>query len=188
MLGKGRLLFAALALSLLSGCASIVAPPYSPDYESIDHLKKMSLEKMSVGTVQPQDPKAPVNHIGLRAASLVSPDGTFAAYLEKALRSDLTEMGFFDPASTTKLDATILKNDIDISGLSKGSGTMQVKLTVTKNGAVAFEKDYSATTEFESSFAGAVAIPKGQSEYPNLVRALLKQIYSDAAFIEAVKK
>jgi hypothetical protein len=148
----------------------------------------MSLQKMSVGTVQPQDPKAPVNHIGLRGASMISPDGTFATYLEKALRADLTEMGLFDSSSTTKLDAVILKNDIDVSGFSTGTGSMEVKLTVTKNGSTAFEKTYSATTKFDSSFAGAVAIPNGQSEYPNLVRALLKQIYSDAAFMEVVKK
>ncbi|PLC48420.1 hypothetical protein CR159_17950 [Pollutimonas subterranea] len=39
-----------------------------------------------------------------------------------------------------------------------------------------------------SSFAGAVAIPKGQSEYPNLVRVLLQKVYEEPAFIDAVKK
>lgn len=173
---------------LVSGCASLTVPPYSPHYETIDRLKKMNIEKMAVGEVQPRDPNASVNKITLRGARLIPPSGTFATYLENAIRSDLIEMGFYDPVSTTQVNATILKNDIDISGISTGYGTMEVKLTINKKGDLAFEKVYLANTQFESSFAGAIAVPRGQSEYPNLVRALLQKVYSDPLFIEAVKK
>lgn len=183
-----RLLLAALAVSFISACASLTAPPYSPSYEALDRLKKMNIEKLSVGKVGPSDPDAPVNRITLRGASLSSPNGTFGGYLENAIRSDFIEIGVFDPSSTSQVDATILKNDIDISGISIGYGVMEVKLSVVKRGDLAFEKDYSANTQFESSFAGAVAVPKGQSEYPNLVRALLQKVYNDPDFIKAVKK
>jgi hypothetical protein len=183
-----RLMMLGGVILALTGCATIVAPNYSPNYEAIDQLKKISADHISVGTVQPTDPNAKVNHISLRAASLGSPSGTFAKYLENALISDLTEMGFYDASSATRIDATILRNDIDISGISTGSGVMEVNIKITKSGTVSFEKSYLATTQFESSFVGAVAIPKGQSEYPNLVRVLLQQIYSDSAFIQAIKK
>lgn len=173
---------------LVSGCASFTAPTYSPDYETIDRLKKLNIEKMSVGEVQPRDPSASVNKITLRGAMLSPPSGTFANYLENAIRSDLMEMGLYEPTSTTRFDATILKNDIDVSGFSTGYGAMEIKLSINKKGTLTFEKVYSANTQFESSFAGAVAIPKGQNEYPNLVRALLQKVYVDPAFIEAVKK
>ena len=65
---------------------------------------------------------------------------------------------------------------------------MEVKLSINKKGVLAFEKVYSASTQFESSFAGGVAVLKGQSEYPNLVRALLQKVYADPAFIEVIKK
>jgi len=184
----GRLLLAAITVAVISGCASFMAPTYSPHYETIDRLKKMRIEKLSVGEVQPRDPSAPINRITLRGATLSSPDGTFAGYLEKAIRSDLLEMGFFDSASTTRLGATILKNDIDVSGFRTGYGVMEVKLSINKKGVLAFEKVYSASTQFESSFAGGVAVLKGQSEYPNLVRALLQKVYADPAFIEVIKK
>jgi hypothetical protein len=177
-----------VGLSLLSGCASLTTPTYSPHYETIDLLKKRDIEKMSVGEVQPHDPSAPVNQITLRGTPLSSSNGTFASYLENALRSDLKEMRLYDPTSTMRVDATILKNDIDISGFGTGYGVMEVKLAINKKGILAFEKVYLANTQFESSFAGAVAIPKGQNEYPNLVRALLQKVYSDPTFIEAVKK
>jgi len=176
-----------LATLALTGCATFVAPAYSPSYETIDQLKKTNARHMSVSTVQPTDPKARVNNISLRAASLGSASGTFSKYLENALISDLTEMGFYDASSSTAIVATILKNDIDISGFSTGTGVMEANIKLSKSGNTFFEKSYTATTQFDSSFAGAVAIPKGQSEYPNLVRALLQKVYSDPAFVEAIK-
>ncbi|MGV3581605.1 MAG: hypothetical protein ACO1N8_04800 [Methylophilus sp.] len=180
-----------LALMMLAfnlfGCASLLAPSYSPDYETLDKLKKLNLQKMAVADFQPSDPNSPINKIGLRGGSLKAPEGTFSVYLENAIRSDLKEIGILDQASNTKLVATIIKNDIDISGISKGSGILEAKLTISKNGNQTFEKLYSATTSFESSFAGAVAIGIGQKEYPNLVRAFLKEVYSDSDFISAVQ-
>lgn len=96
-------------------------------------------------------------------------------------------MGIYDQTSTTQFNAVILKNEIDVSGLSKGYGLMEVKLSNIKRGHAIFEKVYTANTQFESSFSGTVAVPKGQSEYPSLVRALLQKVYSDTDFIEAVK-
>lgn len=63
-----------------------------------------------------------------------------------------------------------------------------VKLIVNKNGTLKLEKVYSAKTEFESSFAGAVAIPNGQNEYPKLIQKLLKTIYTDNDFVNLLKK
>ncbi len=173
---------------LVSGCGSFKAPAYSPRYETLDQLKKQSIEKMSVGKVQPSDPDAAINRITLRGSLLTSPKGTFASYLEDAIRSDLMEMDFYDETSSTQIGATILKNDIDVSGFGTGYGAMEINLVVKKLEALVFEKIYSANTQFDSSFAGAVAIPKGQSEYPSLVRALLQKVYEDPAFIDAVKK
>jgi len=183
-----RVLFAAILIQFLSGCATLLAPNYSPDYEAIDKLKKLNLQKISVGEFQPRDPNAPVNKIGLRGASLKASEGAFSIYLENAVRSDLKEIGILDTASNTKLDAKVIKNDIDISGISKGAGVMEVKLTISKNGIQTFDKVYSSTTRFESSFAGAVAVGIGQKEYPNLVRAFLKDVYNDPEFIRAVQK
>ncbi|HCU83910.1 MULTISPECIES: hypothetical protein [unclassified Methylophilus] len=185
---KQKFLFLAMLMALLPGCASLQAPNYSPDYETLDHLKKLNLEKLSVGNFQPNDPNATVNKISLRGSSMKAPEGVFSTYLENAIRSDLKEIGILESSSNTKLNATVLKNDIDISGISKGSGILSVNLTIVKNGAVTLDKVYSTTTQFESSFAGAVAIGIGQREYPNLVRTFLKNVYNDSEFINAIKK
>lgn len=148
----------------------------------------MNTEKLAIGKVQPDNPAAPVNKITLRGVTLKPQSGTFANYLEDAMRTDLMEMGVYDPAALTKIDVIILKNDIDVSGISTGYGAMEVKLTINNNASSTFEKTYAAYTQFDSSFLGATAVAKGQSEYPNIVRALLQKIYADPAFNEAIRK
>ena len=182
------LLASCFALAVFSGCSTLAPPPYSADYQILDQLKKQPLEKVAVATFQPRNPDAPVNKISLRAANLAGPKGTFAQYLEDALIQDLKEIAVFDTAAGTRIDATILKNDIDVSGFSTGTGRMDVELTVTRNAKTSLKKTYSASTTFDSSFAGAVAIPKGQSEYGNLVRTLLGKVYADPQFINALKR
>lgn len=179
---------AGLLAIVLSGCAALVAPPYSPHFETLDALKKQPIDKLAVGEVQPTDPAAKVNRITLRGSSLSSPDGTFAKYLENALVQDFKELSVYDPSAGTRVDATILKNDIDVSGISTGQGLMEVEIRVSRGAERRLVKTFKASTQFPSSFAGAVAIPKGQSEYGNLVRTLLRQVYEDQEFINAVKK
>ena len=181
-----RLLGAAL-LAGLTGCANFVAGPYSPDYATLDELKAARPGKVQVAEVQPTDPAAPVNRITLRGAPLVSPHTTFANYLQQALLRDLSEIGALDSKSETSVEARVLKNDIDISGFSVGTGRMDVELVVRRGSSERLRKVYQAATQFESSFAGAVAIPKGQIEYARLVQALLKQVYADPQFLAAIK-
>lgn len=183
-----RLLLPIFATLILSACSSLVAPPYSADFEALDRLKKQSLQKVAVETVQPVNPDAPVNRISLRAASMVGPKGSFAKYLEDALVQDLQEISLYDATAGLRIEATLLKNEIDISGFSTGAGRMEAELSVKRAAGLVYKKTYSAATQFESSFAGNVAIPRGQIEYSNLVRALLGQVYADPDFINALKK
>lgn len=178
---------AVVASMTLMGCASFKAPSYSSDYAAVDALKSYKLQKMAVATVKPEDPEAKVNKISLRGNSLVVDGGTFSTYLHDAIVSDLTDAGLYDPRSRTRLDIEILENDIDVSGISTGTGVLAVDLKVVNNDAVVLDRKYSAYTQFDSSFAAMMAIPKGQNEYPNLVRKLLSNIYNDRRFVDALQ-
>lgn len=183
-----RLWTAGLALAVLSGCASFVAPPYSPDYGSLDRLKSASLDKASVGPAQPRDPSAPVNRISLRGTPMVSPNGSYAQYLENALIQDLKELSVYQADAGLRIDATLLRNEMDIFGINTGHGRISAELAVTRDGTQRLRKTYHADTTFESSFAGNVAIPRGQLEYARLVQALLSKVYADPEFINSLKK
>jgi hypothetical protein len=119
---------------------------------------------------------------------LKSPSGSYAKYLEDAIKSDLTDANLLDQTSLFQLSALLLYNDIDISGFSNGIGKIEAKFSMNRSGNTVFDKSIATDTRFESSFVGAVAIPKGQSEYPNLVRALLIKLYTDQEFLNALRK
>ena len=173
--------------TLASGCAQLVVPNYSADFSAVDALKRAPLQKASVGTVQPVDPAAKVNRLSLRGAGLGTPDGTFSAYLGRAITADLKDAALYDAQSPRHIDLVLLQNEIDVSGFSEGKGQIEVDLSLVNGSTTLLRKTYAATTRFDSSFAGAVAIPKGQSEYPNVVRSLLSTIYRDPAFIKAMQ-
>lgn len=176
------------AVVLVVGCAGYKTPIYSSDYVAVDSLKAYRLKKLAVENVKPEDSEAEVNKITLRGGSLVVEGGTFATYLQNAIKNDLIEIGAYDPTSQTTLDVTILKNDIDVSGFSDGKGEIEILLKVRNRDAVLLEKSYIANTQFDSAFAAMVAVPKGQSEYPKLVKKLLATVYADKQFISAIKR
>lgn len=170
------------------GCSSFTTATYSPDYVAVDSLKGGKLNKLSVADVQPSSPAAPVNSITLRGGSLIVQNGTFSTYIQNAFISDLKEAGLFDENASIRIELNVTKNDIDISSITTGSGLIEVEMRIRDRNQVLLEKTYTVTTTFESAYMGAVAIPRGQNEYPNLVRALFRKIYSDSEFIKAIKK
>jgi hypothetical protein len=178
---------AVILIMLTCGC-TLIAPSYSPDYSSLDTLKRQNISKIAVEPVEPKDPEATVNTITLRGHTLKSPSGTYSKYLEDAIKSDLIDANLLDPNSLLRLSTLLIINDIDVSGFSTGFGTIEAKFSIVRNDKILFDKKIYEKTRFESSFIGNIAIPKGQNEYPNLVRALLKKLYSDKEFINAIQK
>lgn len=176
-----------VAVAFTTGCAQMQAPPYSADYEALDRLKAGKPGAVMVGTVQPTDPEHRVNQISLRGAGMRSPSGTFAQYLEDALIRDLKEISAFAPDAKTRLNATIVNNDVSVGNISTGTGTMEVALVVMRDGQQRLSKTYKANISFESGFAAFIAVPAGQAAYPQLVRALLREIYSDPQFVAAIR-
>lgn len=119
---------------------------------------------------------------------MVSAQGTFSKYLQNAIIQELTEARLLDPKSSVQLTAVLIKNDISAAGIISASGEIEAKFTITNGGKVTFGKVIRATTEWDSNFLGAIAIPRAQQNYPNLVTELLKQLYADRDFVAALKK
>ena len=176
----------ALAITV-SGCATFAVPAYSPDYPTLDRLKTARLAPVAIQPFAPQDPAAPVNVLTLRGAPFAPAKGTFASYIEAAMREDMAELRRLDAQAPTQLSATLLRNDFDFSGLSVGTGTIVLRVVVTRAGQTRLDKTYSASGQYEPHLAAKVAVPRAQAEYPSLVRRLLRNVYADAAFIAALQ-
>lgn len=174
-------------LLMITGC-TIMAPSYTPDYTAVDALKRRNISKIAIEMVEPKDPNSKVNKITLRGGFLASPSGNYAQYLEDALKSDLSDANLLDQNSLLRLSAFLLNNDINVAGFNTGYGTIEARFSINRNGVALFDKTIAAETEFDSSFAAAVAVPKGQNEYPNLVRALLRKLYTDKEFINVLQQ
>ncbi|MBN8474771.1 MAG: hypothetical protein J0M27_08290 [Sulfuritalea sp.] len=173
--------------AIMSGC-SMMAPNYSPSIESVQLLKDSGIAGAKVGRFDAKPEGSNVTGISLRGSTLQSPYGnSYSLYLAEAIKQELILAGKLNPDAGIEITGTLLKNDIDVSGISLASGDISARFMVRKDQAVLYDRIKSARSEWESSFAGAIAIPRGQQEYPRLVQRLLAALYADTDFLKALK-
>jgi len=181
------LLPAVFAAALTSAC-STVAPQYSASIENVQLLKDAGIAASKVGKFESSPNPANANPISLRGSSMQSPYGnSYGLYLAEAIKQELMLAGKLNPDAGIEIGGTLLKNDIDTSGFSVASGDIEARFIVRKGDIVRYDKVKTVHREWESSFAGAVAIPRAQQEYPRVVQQLLSVLYADIDFLGALK-
>ena len=180
-----KLVLAAGTLLLLSAC-SMMAPKYTFAPDQVQVLRGATLAPAKLGAVTAQGNEAHNDSITLRGSGMHSPYGSYAQYLQEALTQDLREARLLDAQSSIEISAVLLKNDIDAKGFVTASADIEARFTVKHASQVAYEKNKSAHIEWDSNFIGAIAIPRAQEHYPALVAALLKELYADAEFLQAL--
>ena len=184
--------FAPVALALIAagGCTTMaMAPSYNPSVENIQKLRDSGAAPARVGTFEAKLVSGQRDdYIQLRASSMESPYGArFTAYIEKALEADLAAAQLLDEKSNGVIAGVVTRNDVSVGSFTEGTGEIEATVTVKRDGQVRYEKVKSAKITFESSFAGAVAIPAGRRAYPELVQKFLATLYADPDFIAALK-
>lgn len=178
----------ALAVTMLSTGCSMMAPQYTASLDNVQRLKDAGDFRAKVGNFAAAPDKANANPISLRGSSLTSPySDSYAAYVAEAIRQELDLAQRMSTDAGTEITGTLLKNDIDASGMSVGFVDLQARFVVKRSGAVRYDAVKTVRSEFPSSFAGAVAIPRAVQEYPVGVQKLLGQLYADKAFMDALK-
>ena len=176
-----------VAASLSTGC-TMVAPNYSPSLMNVQKLKDSQAQNLKVGAFKTEPGKGNANPISIRGSSLNSPyGGSYANYLAEALKQELSMAGKFSPDAQIEVSGAIRRNDINAAGTSKASGEIEARFVVTRGGAVRYDQVKAILDEWDSSFVGAVAIPRAQQRYPVMVQKLFAALFADPAFIEALK-
>ena len=177
---------ALLAAALTSGC-SMVAPKYSPSLENVQKLKDSGVQTTNVGAFESTPSKENPASISLRGSSLSSPyDGSYGKYLAEALKQELSLAGKLAADAQIQVTGALQKNNID-TGVGTAKGDIAARFVVTRSGAVRYDQVKSIHDEWDSSFVGAVAIPRAQERYPLIVQKLLAALYADPAFLQALK-
>jgi hypothetical protein len=173
-----------LGATFVSAC-STVAPPYAVSTDNVETLKRSGASPARVGKF---DVPEGLNKISMRASSMTSPvEGSYGAYLADAIRQELSLAKLLDPKSSFEISGGLLKNDVDIGGFITGSAILEARVVVKKDGEIRYDKVKSATTQFDSNFIGAIAIPRGIQSYPVVVGKFVGALFSDPEFIAALK-
>ena len=184
---------AAMAASLtfclfVVGCAS-PAPNYAPSIDNVELLKKSGGEAAKVGVISVKADTPGGKAISLRASTMFSAQGAnFGDYIAAALRQELELAKMYDAQSGPEITGELLRNNIDSGGLATNEGQIEARFVVMRGAQVRFDKVKRIDQQWESSFAGAVAIPLARSNYPLMVQKLFNALITDADFVRALRK
>lgn len=185
---KGIFLSITIAVStFLAGCAG-PAPNYAPSIDNVETLKKTGGKAIKAGVIGVAPGMQGGSAMSLRANTMVSPVGSnYGDYLAAALRQELELAKLHNPQSDIEITGTLLRNNMDAGGVSTATGQMEARFVVKAKQDVRFDKVKQVEHQWESSFAGAVAIPLAVQNYPVMVQKLLSSLLSDPDFVKAIR-
>lgn len=170
----------------ITGCA-MKAPPYNASIDNVSALKRAGQSTVRLGGFDVTSGAKGATSISLRGSQMSSPvGGNYAAYLADALKQELQMAKRFDPTATVEISGVLIGTDID-AAIGTGTGFIEARILVKKDGQVRYEKTKRGDAHWDSSFVGAVAIPEAQKNYPVIVQRLLGALFSDVDFQNALK-
>ncbi|QIH08812.1 MULTISPECIES: hypothetical protein [unclassified Pseudomonas] len=179
---KSLLLIPLLAL-LLQGCG-VTMTRYEPSYDNVQRLKQQQPLQPIAGAQVTAAPGQ--GSLSVRANPIRSPSGSISQHIQEGLNEELRRAGLLDPKAPRQLQVLIVTNQLE-AGVGSGSGQVAARFTLSKSDQVLYEATKQASSSWDSSFIGAIAIPNAAHAYNPLVRELLKNLYSDPLFIQALK-
>lgn len=184
-----KLTFASIILVYLTACTS-VAPKYTSTPNNINKLLDAKSNTVKIGDFK-SDPSNSddVNKLSIRGGGYVSPyDKSYVNYLKEALRQELDDARLLSPDATIEIGGMLIRNELNAGGFSTADAKLEARFIVKRAGKVSYDKVKSAQYVWDSSFIGAIAVPKAQQSYPTVYQMLLTNLYTDNDFIAAIKK
>ena len=179
-----RLIIALQIIVTLSSCATN-PPSYTPSLAASETLEELALNKMRTKEFSSATPDVEI--LTIRGGTFNAPHGdSFANYLRKALQKELEMAGLWDESSSTTISGVFLENHLDASGINIGVADLSAEFFISVDDAEVYRQVHSIHHEWDSSFLGAVAIPRANDNYVIAVRQLLLQLFTDPEFIRAV--
>lgn len=187
-ISRAAWLIAMLVASLFAtGCAG-PAPNYAPSIDNVEALKKSGITAPNVGTITVSADLPGGKSLSLRANTMVSPVGAnFGDYIATALRQELDLAKLLNAQSGLEISGALLRNNIDAGGISTNEGQIEARFVVKRGGQVRFDKVKRIEHKWESSFAGAVAIPLAANNYPVMVQKLISSLVADPEFVQSLR-
>jgi hypothetical protein len=175
-------IFLVFTLLFLVGC-TLPGPRYEPSFDNVQVLKQANSK---VSAVELTGAKK-TGGVSIRGSTIKSPYGKdLIHYIQTALQGELEKAGLLASDGTKKITGVILTNKIDCA-ISTAFGEMKGTFSVAQGDKTLYQGTVEIKEQWESSFVGAIAIPRCAEMYPKIVQKFLNKLYSDPAFIAALK-
>lgn len=179
---KKMLLVPMFAL-LLQGCGMTMTR-YEPSFDNVQKLKQTPpLHAISNPQVTAESGEG---SLMVRANPIKSPTGSIPAHIQDAITEELRKAGLLDPNATRHLQVLVVKNQLN-AGMGTGDGKIAARFTILDGKNVVYDATKEVSHQWSSSFFGFIAIPNATNAYNPMLKDLLKDLYSDPQFIQALK-
>jgi len=124
---------------------------------------------------------------GLRGGNIVAPGGSYAQHLRQVLLTELHSAGLLDNEARVRIEGQLTQSQVD-AAIGTGTARLAARFQVLREGRPVFDKELVADDSWDSSFVGAVAIPRAIEHYGQLYRTLIDQLVGDADFRRALAR
>ncbi|MDR7270726.1 hypothetical protein J2X20_003384 [Pelomonas saccharophila] len=175
-------------LAAMAGCASVKMPESAPSAANAERLRAAKLAPAQLGSFKLADGKPAsmdTSLSGLRGSSLSPTHGSFSTQLRDEIAAELAAAGLLDPKSKVVIEGQLTDSMVD-AAIGTGKGRLAARIQVQRDGKTAFDKEVVAEATWESSFVGAVAIPRAMNQYTALYKTLVGKLFDDADFKRAL--
>lgn len=188
---KLRMLGLVMALALVlaaAGCTTVMPVPMSSAATS-QALRSAKLVPTAVGTFKlaPGRPAAMDVELsgGLRGSNITAPSGSYAKHLKEFLMAELQAAGMLDLASKAVIEGQLTDSKVD-AAIGTGTARLAARFQVLRDGQSLYDKELAVDDSWDSSFVGAVAIPRAIEHYGALYRTLVGKLVADSDFKRAL--
>ncbi|AHG39323.1 hypothetical protein N018_03320 [Pseudomonas syringae CC1557] len=179
---KRNLLVVTLLALLMQGCG-VTMTRYEPSFDNVQTLKQSPplrpIHQAQVSAAAGQ------GSLQVRGNPVTSPSGSITQHIQDALNSELDRAGLIDPRSPRQLNVLVTRNELT-AGMGTGNGTIAARFTLLEGEKVEYDATKQVSSQWNSSFWGVIAIPNAANAYNPLVRDLLKALYNDPLFTQAL--
>lgn len=168
---------------LLQGCGATI-PRYEPNYQNVQQLRQNApLQPVHDAQVTADSGQG---SLVVRMNPISSPAGSVPLHIQQAINDELRRAGLLNPQADRQLQIQVTKNFLN-SGVANGHGELAAHFTLRQGSQVLYEATKDVSHDWDSSFFGAIAIPAAANNYNPMLQALLRSLYSDPKFIQALK-
>lgn len=183
--------WAALALLPLSlgACATPPLPAPEAGFDQVRAIQAADIAPMKVGAFgRGAGVSASADEtVIVRAGAMSAPGGSFSKYLADTLAADLKAAGRFDPSSTLEVTGLLVEAHVDSLGTT-AHANVAAEFTLVRDGQAVFKKRLEVSSQWDSDFYGAVAIPEAMNHYAALYQQLASALIADQDFRKAAKR